>query len=220
VQYDAHRPIQELQQEDFIQFGRLLLCLTTNTLPVHLTNYQMSVEQMSRVYSVEMRDTVLWLLTPQQPPAQKGIEEFVRGIAGRITTTFDQNLQALDKVNADMMREIENGRVARLMMKLATINERPEFEGDRAWSENGERYMLKLFRDYVFHQVDNNGKPVLDMGHMLRCMNKLDIGSDERICLTSRDEQTSFLVSFKELKKMLTNAFGELVKGSKSGRGL
>ncbi|KAJ4017999.1 PAB-dependent poly(A)-specific ribonuclease subunit 3 [Fusarium irregulare] len=220
VQYDAHRPIQELQQEDFIQFGRLLLCLTTNTLPVHLTNYQMSVEQMSRVYSVEMRDTVLWLLTPQQPPAQKGIEEFVRGIAGRITTTFDQNLQALDKVNADMMREIENGRAARLMMKLATINERPEFEGDRAWSENGERYMLKLFRDYVFHQVDNNGKPVLDMGHMLRCMNKLDIGSDERICLTSRDEQTSFLVSFKELKKMLTNAFGELVKGSKSGRGL
>jgi PAB-dependent poly(A)-specific ribonuclease subunit 3 len=117
------------------------------------------------------------------------------------------------------MREIENGRAARLMMKLATINERPEFEGDRAWSENGERYMLKLFRDYVFHQVDNNGKPVLDMGHMLRCMNKLDIGSDERICLTSRDEQTSFLVSYKELKKMLANTFGELVKGSKSGRG-
>ncbi|OBS24055.1 hypothetical protein FPOA_04603 [Fusarium poae] len=201
VQYDAHRPIQELQQEDFIQFGRLLLCLTTNTLPVHLTNYQMSLEQMSR------------------PPAQKGIEEFVRGIAGRINSTFDQNLQALDKANTDVMREIENGRVARLMMKLATINERPEFEGDRAWAENGERYMLKLFRDYVFHQVDNNGKPVLDMGHMLRCMNKLDIGSDERVCLTSRDEQTSFLVSYKELKKMLANAFGELMKGSKSGRG-
>ncbi|KAJ4259597.1 PAB-dependent poly(A)-specific ribonuclease subunit 3 [Fusarium torreyae] len=219
VQFDARRSVQELQQEDFIQFGRLLLCLTTNTLPIHLTNFQMSLEQMSRVYSVELRDTVLWLLTPQQPPAQKGIDEFVRGIAGRITATLDQNLQALDKVNADMMREVENGRAARLMMKLATINERPEFDGDRAWSENGERYMLKLFRDYAFHQVDSNGNPVLDMGHMLRCMSKLEIGTDERICLTSRDEQTSFLVSYKELKKMLANAFGELVKGSKSGRG-
>ncbi|KAF5656672.1 poly(A)-specific ribonuclease [Fusarium heterosporum] len=218
VQFDAHRSIPELQQEDFIQFGRLLLSLTTNTLPIHLTNVQASLEQMSRVYSVELRDTVLWLLTPQQPPAQKGIDEFVRGISGRIAATLDQNLQALDKVNTDMMREVENGRAARLMMKLATINERPEFEGDRAWAENGERYMLKLFRDYAFHQVDNNGKPVLDMGHMLRCMNKLDIGSEERICLTSRDEQTNFLVSYKELKKMLGNAFGELVKSSKSGR--
>ncbi|RKK72357.1 PAB-dependent poly(A)-specific ribonuclease subunit PAN3 [Fusarium oxysporum] len=218
VQYDAHRSIQELQQEDFIQFGRLLLCLTTNTLPIHLTNFNMSLEQLSRVYSVELRDTVLWLLTPQQPPAQKGIEEFVRGIAGRITSTFDQNLQAYDKARADVMREVENGRVARLMMKLATVNERYDFNGDQNWSENGERYMLKLFRDYVFHQVDSNGNPVLDMGHMLRCMSKLDIGTEERICLTSRDEQTSFLVSYKELKKMLANSYGELVKASKSGR--
>ncbi|KAM5347128.1 hypothetical protein ACJ41O_010133 [Fusarium nematophilum] len=219
VQFDARRSMQDLQQEDFIQFGRLLLCLTTNTLPIHLTNMKMSLEQMSRTYSVELRDTVLWLLTPQQPPAQKGIDEFIRGIAGRITATFDENLLALDKTRQDVMREIENGRAARLMMKLATINERYEFDGDRAWSENGERYMLKLFRDYAFHQVDSNGNPVLDMGHMLRCMSKLEIGSEERICLTSRDEQTSFLVSFKELKKMLANSFGELVKASKSVRG-
>ncbi|KAF4448903.1 hypothetical protein F53441_7727 [Fusarium austroafricanum] len=219
VQYDAHRSIQELQQEDFIQFGRLLLCLTTNTLPIHLANLNASMEQMSRLYSVELRDTIIWLLTPQQAPAQKGIEEFVRGIAGRITATFDRDLQALDKMRADVMREVENGRAARLMMKLATINERGEFDGDRTWSENGERYMLKLFRDYAFHQVDSNGNPVLDMGHMLRCMSKLDVGTEERICLTSRDEQTNFLVSYKELKKMLANSYGELVKASKSGRG-
>ncbi|KAF4471264.1 poly(A)-specific ribonuclease [Fusarium albosuccineum] len=219
VQYDARRPVQDLQQEDLIQFGRLLLCLTTNTLPMHLTNIKGAVDQMSRTYSVELRDTIAWLLTPQ-PPAQKKIDEFVHGIAKQITSTFDHNLRALDKVNADLMREVENGRAARLMMKLATINERYEFDNDRSWSENGERYMLKLFRDYAFHQVDSNGNPVLDMGHMLRCMNKLDIGTEERICLTSRDDQTSFLVSYKELKKMLSNAFGELVKGSKTGRGL
>ena len=215
VQFDTRRPNAELQQEDFIQFGRLLLSLTTSTLPIHLTNMKLSMEQMSRTYSVEMRDTILWLLTPQQPAGTKGIEEFIRGIAGRIVATFDQSLHSNDKLNSDLYREIENGRIARLMMKLGTINERQEFDGDRTWSENGERYMLKLFRDYVFHQVDSNGNPVLDMGHMVRCLSKLDAGTDERICLTSRDEQTSFLISYKELKKQLGNAFGELVKGNK-----
>jgi PAB-dependent poly(A)-specific ribonuclease subunit 3 len=219
VQFDNRRPLQELQQEDFVQFGRTILCLTTNTLPAHLTNLKASMEQMSRTYSVELRDTVLWLLTPPQAPAQKSIDEFTRGIAGHIVTTLDQSFHRSDELTSELYRELENGRIARLMMKLGAVNERQEFEGDRSWSENGERYMLKLFRDYVFHQVDANGNPVLDMGHMIRCLNKLDAGSDERVCLTSRDEQTSFLVSYKELKKQLGNAFGELQKGSKQGKG-
>uniref|UniRef100_A0A8H7TVJ1 PAN2-PAN3 deadenylation complex subunit PAN3 n=1 Tax=Bionectria ochroleuca TaxID=29856 RepID=A0A8H7TVJ1_BIOOC len=213
VQFDNRRPVQELQQEDLIQFGRTILCIATLTLPTHLTNLKASIEQMSRTYSVELRDTILWLLTPQTPPAQKGIDEFIRGIATHTIAVFDQDLQTTDQLSSELYRELENGRIARLMMKLATVNERQEFDGDRAWSENGERYMLKLFRDYVFHQVDSNGEPVLDMGHMIRCMNKLDAGTDERICLTSRDEQTSFLVSYRELKKQLANAFGELQKG-------
>lgn len=219
VQFDNRRPLQELQQEDFVQFGRTILCLTTNTLPAHLTNLKASMEQMSRTYSVELRDTVLWLLTPPQAPAQKSIDEFTRGIAGHIVTTLDQSFHRSDELTSELYRELENGRIARLMMKLGAVNERQEFDGDRSWSENGERYMLKLFRDYVFHQVDANGNPVLDMGHMIRCLNKLDAGSDERVCLTSRDEQTSFLVSYKELKKQLGNAFGELQKGSKQGKG-
>ncbi|KAG8409435.1 PAB-dependent poly(A)-specific ribonuclease subunit 3 [Metarhizium acridum] len=174
---------------------------------------------MARSYSVELRDTIIWLLTPAQPPLQKTIEEFIRGIAGHIVTTLDQSQHQSDYLNSELYRELENGRIARLLLKLGCINERQELEGDRAWSENGERYMLKLFRDYVFHQVDGSGNPVLDMGHMLRCLNRLDAGTDESICLTSRDEQTSFIVSYRELKKQLGNAFGELQKTSKQSRG-
>ena len=100
-----------------------------------------------------------------------------------------------------------------------TINERYDLNGDQSWAETGDRYLLKLFRDFVFHQVDSSGNPVLNIGHMLGCLNKLDAGTEERICLTSRDEQTSFIVSYKELKKQLGNAFGELQKASKHGRG-
>jgi hypothetical protein len=46
---------------------------------------------------------------------------------------------------------------------------------DPHWSETGDRYLLKLFRDYVFHQVDSSGKPIVDIGHVLRCLNKASL---------------------------------------------
>ena len=55
---------------------------------------------------------------------------------------------------------------------------------------------------------------------MIRCLNKLDAGVDEKILLTSRDDQTSFVVSYKELKKQVAAAFGDLMKpaGTKPNR--
>lgn len=49
--------------------------------------------------------------------------------------------------------EYDNGRLLRLLLKLGTLNERPDHTGGE-WAETGERYILKLFRDYCFHQVD------------------------------------------------------------------
>lgn len=219
VQFEAQRPVAELQQEDLVNFGRLMLCLATNTLPNQLNNLQLSIEQLGRTYSAEIRDTIYWLLTPPQTPLQKGIEEFLRGIAIRLATCFEEEQQKRDDNYDVLLQSIENGRMARLLMKLATVNERPEFSGDPAWSENGSRYLLKLFRDYAFHQVDKDGNPVLDLGHMIRCMNKLDSGTEEQVCLTSRDEQTSFLVTYRELRKQLNAAFGDLQKASKQGQG-
>lgn len=57
---------------------------------------------------------------------------------------------------------------------------------DPTWAETGDRYMLKLFRDYVFHQVTEDGRPWLDMSHVVQCLNKLDAGAPEKVnvCLT------------------------------------
>ncbi|KAF4119877.1 PAB-dependent poly(A)-specific ribonuclease subunit 3 [Geosmithia morbida] len=214
VQYEARRPVQELQQEDLINFGRLMLGLATNTHPAHLNNLQTALDQLNRTYSAELRDSIIWLLTPQQPPQQKGIEEFLRGIAIRLASCYEEEQQKSDETNSVLLQAVENGRTARLLLKLAAINERPDFNGDQSWSENGGRYLLKLFRDYAFHQVDRDGNPVLDIGHMIRCMNKLDAGTEEQVLLTSRDEQTTFLVTYKELRKQLNAAFGELQKAA------
>lgn len=43
------------------------------------------------------------------------------------------------------------------------------------------RYMLKLFRDYVFHQVMEDGRPFLDMSHVISCLNRLDAGIPDKV---------------------------------------
>lgn len=82
-------------------------------------------------------------------------------------------LSYTDDLEDDLSKEYENGRLFRLLVKLGFINERPEFDLDPSWSETGDRYLLKLFRDYVFHQVYEDGSPVVDFGHVVECLNKV-----------------------------------------------
>lgn len=213
VQHDSQRPLQELQYEDFILLGRLVLALATANPAVVNSPTPAAVTLLARSYSAEMRDTVTWLLTPAQSLPSKTVDELLVGISSHLASAYDTALHATDTLTSELSRELENGRLVRLLSKLGFINERPEYDHDRNWSEVGERYMLKLFRDYVFHQVDANGAAVTDLGHVLRCLNKLDAGSEERVSLVSRDEQTVFVVSYRELRKQVMAAFGELGKG-------
>ena len=41
--------------------------------------------------------------------------------------------------------------------------------------------MLKLFRDYVFHQVMEDGRPFLDLAHVIACLNRLDAGIPDKV---------------------------------------
>jgi len=113
------------------------------------------------------------------------------------------------------MGELENARLVRLLCKFGFINERPEFDRDPRWSETGDRYIIKLFRDYVFHQVDENGNPVINLSHVLTHLNKLDAGADERLMLISRDEQSCLVVNYREIKLCIESAFNDLSRGSR-----
>lgn len=103
---------------------------------------------------------------------------------------------------------------------------------DGTWSETGDRYMLKLFRDYLFHMITDDGRPWLDHAHILQCLNKLDAGTTEKVRsfvlftffaslnkttilglqvnLMSRDEQSVLVVTYAELKHCLEQSFAEL----------
>ncbi|EEQ33764.1 PAB-dependent poly(A)-specific ribonuclease subunit PAN3 [Microsporum canis CBS 113480] len=213
--HDAQRSIADLQSNDMVSFGQLILTLGASSLAHNPTK---ALEHFSRAYSPQLYNSVFWLLgagpskDPQHPPTDRSIDVFITGISSQLISTFDSSLHVDDELTYDLSRELENARLVRLLTKLNFITERPEYDHDRHWSENGERYFLKLFRDYVFHQVDAQNAPVVDLGHVLTCLNKLDAGSDEKVTLISRDEQSCFVVSYKELKKGVEMSFQALMK--------
>ena len=104
---------------------------------------------------------------------------------------WQQSCSAVDKLEGELQSELENGRLVRLLCKFGFINERPEcvrpyhkswdwetwrnrrFDRDPKWSETGDRYIIKLFRDFVFHSVDETGNPVVNMSHVLTHLNKV-----------------------------------------------
>lgn len=231
VQYEQRRPLPELQQADLESLGRLILGLATRNQTAH-QNVPKALDLVSRSYTERLRACIAWLLTPPPLPqagteatqqsAEYNITALLTNIADKIVAAFDSTLHLEDDLTSNVMRELENGRLARLLAKLNVILERPEAPGTAAasaWSETGERYYLKLFRDYVFHQVDADGRPVMDLGHIVTCLNKLDAGIDEKIQLISRDEQNLFVVSYREVKRGFESAWAELIKASvASGR--
>nr|CCC95918.1 unnamed protein product [Trypanosoma congolense IL3000] len=117
--------------------------------------------------------------------------------------------------NADYLvsqcaKEVHNGRIMRLMIKLnfvmESLHEIPENS-----SEAHSRYALRLFSQYVFNQVDERHRARLDWGHVFHSLNKLDCGSEELVQLIGNDESNTILViSYHDLRTTLETTFEQL----------
>ncbi|KAF2219065.1 poly(A) ribonuclease subunit [Elsinoe ampelina] len=235
TQFESARSIQELQNEDFVQLGRLVLSIATRT-PSTVNTPAKNLDQIGRLYGDKMREVIDWLLAAPVNAAvgelsgERNIDTLLAMIASQTAATIDAYSHEADSLTSNLARELENARLVRLVTKMNLILDRPDSSApgqnpssgpqglnmtSSSWSETGERYYLKLFRDYVYHAVDAEGRPSLDLGRILACLNKLDAGVDEKILLVSRDEQNCFVVSFREVKRGLESAWAELMK---SGR--
>ncbi|KAL6308885.1 kinase-like domain-containing protein [Sparassis latifolia] len=204
LMYESHADIAFLQQEDLAMFGKLIISLCCNN-PAPMNNLVKSMETVGRHYSSDLKSVALFLIS--KPGPHKIIGQLFDMIGSRLLTEMDEMQNAVDRLEGELLTELENARLVRLLCKFGFINERPEFAREPRWSETGDRYIVKLFRDYVFHQVDEQGNPVVNLSHVLTCLNKLDAGTDERIMLVSRDEQSCLVVSYKEVKSCINSAF-------------
>lgn len=213
VQNDALLQVADLQRQDLKNFGLLMLSLGAH-VPDASQNPAKAMDQFSRHYGPQLQEAVFYLSSTINNQ-DKSIDHFINTMASPMISSFDSALHHDDQLNSELARETENGRLFRLIAKLDFINDRPEMEHGVQWSESGEKFFLKLFRDYLFQQVDSQGSPVVDLGHVLTCLNKLDAGSEEKVMLVTRDEQHCYIESYKDLKKAIESAFQELVKRSR-----
>jgi len=62
--------------------------------------------------------------------------------------------------------------------------------------------------------VMEDGRPFLDMAHVIACLNRLDAGVPDKVCLMSRDEQNVLVVSYAELKNCLEQSYGEVLSSA------
>jgi hypothetical protein len=90
-----------------------------------------------------------WQLLCTPPPTAPAPQE----LAPRLLIELGAAHDASDCLAHLLAREADNGRLLRLAIKLGMVNERPTYDGDPSWAETGDCYLLKLFRDFVFHQV-------------------------------------------------------------------
>lgn len=198
------------QQEDLVSLGKIVLALSCNSfIAIQRENIQQSMELVTTHYSNDLRNLIMYLLTNSQ--RAKSVNDLMPMIGARFYTALDNCMQRTDQLEVELQRDIESARMFRLLTKLGTVVDRTELNLDTAWAETGDRYMLKLFRDFVFHQVMEDGRPFLDMAHVIACLNRLDAGVPDKVCLMSRDEQNVLVVSYAELKNCLEQSYGEVL---------
>lgn len=234
LKYESRKQVvQAKQHEDIVLMGKLMLRLAAPVADASFAATQKALEDVASNYSDEFHSVLLRLLgliTRSQgtttategtslsssreinQPQYPTLDEIQHMLATRAFAHLEKTYHFADALEGELCKELDNGRLFRLMVKLGFINERPEFDFSMPWSETGDRFPLKLFRDYVFHQVDEDGNPVMDISHVVDCLNKLDAGADERVLLMSRDERSMLVLTYKDLRRYLTESFNELVQ--------
>jgi len=214
LEWESRKSVESLQAEDIRKLGRLILSLATGT-EITISSDPNTIARCERfclqTYSRELHNLTMTLLRSRTPPS---IVDICRALTSRVWDEMDLLGLSLRGTEQSLGAEFESGRILRIMLKLGFINERPEFGPNRRWAQSGDCYILTLFRDYVFHQADGGGNPVMDMGHVLMTLNKLDAADEEKIVLTSRDGKSMMVVSFADVARCLESAYHELCSGA------
>lgn len=195
LEFESRKTLPELQVEDITKMGYMLLSLAVRYM-VTPKNVEQALQLVQQHFSADLNHVMATLLIGTASVSQIG-----HLMSQRIHDELDQAMAANDALQSHLRSEYENGRILRLLLKLGLVNERPESVRAPQWSETGDRYVLKLFRDYVFHQAHLDGAPNLDVGHIISALNKLDCGDLEKILLSSRDNKDLIVVSFADVRR-------------------
>jgi len=226
-----YEQIQKDRLEDQRMLGNLLLALACRSYDRAISESDLARFRQS--YSLDMNNSILALLRLKyevnsfgrqslvQLRKEPEISDIMPFIGARFYTHLDETLKYADRIEKYARKQIESNRFFRMICKIASITERPQdLAIGSAWSETNERYLIKLLRDHLFHSVDSEGRPYLNITHVTTCLTKLEMKSSDNIMLYSRGGQGNvFICTYADLNEALEMAFAELTVSDCSTNG-
>lgn len=197
--------VRALQLSDLQRFGKVILELASATVPVSLRGGPLDsmLSHLSHSSTVGYSEAFLSTLKVLNEVNEEfDLASFYTHYLALRSLKLINGLQDLtDYFEGQLTSEVENGRLFRLMAKINFLCDRPDKE------DNGSMFVIKLFREFVFQSHDEFGKPVGDLSKVLVNLNKLDVGTDEKLLLISSEEDSCIIVSYKEVKDILDLTF-------------
>ncbi|PWV18658.1 hypothetical protein C3747_12g48 [Trypanosoma cruzi] len=199
---NSNPSIAVMMKQDIQALGIMLFQLSTRNLAARVDD---TLNQPMPGFS-----KTFWTLVKACLEGAPDIRDLCCALGERMSMEVAHQEGHADYLVTQCAKEIHNGRLMRLMVKLnfvlESLNDVPEHS-----TEAHNRYALRLFSQYVFNQVDENHRIRLDWGHVFHSLNKLDCGSEELVQLIGNDDGNTILViSYHDLRASLESAFEQL----------
>lgn len=164
-------------------------------------------------FSSELKALVCRLLRAETVSAS----ELLVAYGHRALPLLQQQQQLADAMEQLLFREATHNRLMFLLSKICFIADRPgPVCGEERWSALSERYIVGLFRDYLFFQRGSLNEPVLDLAHVFDGLAKCDTGAPESALLMSADGASVLLTPYKDIRRCIEKSFAELVAAAAS----
>lgn len=199
--------LRTLQIGDIIRLGRVIKELASATLPVSLRGgpFESTLSSLRSSSTVPLSEEFLAVLKVLNTVDDNfDLLQFYNYHLSQRTLGLLNGLQDLtDFYESQLLSEVENGRLFRLMAKINYVVDRRPQDPELS----GSLLVINLFRDFVFQTCNEFGKPVADLSKVLTNLNKLDAGVDEKVLLISREEDSCIIVSYKEVKDIIDLTF-------------
>ena len=195
LEFESRKALGDMQREDLFRLGCVALSVAARTT-IGPKDIDSGMTMLQQHFSPDLCQALGALLS-----GTRSAEQLCHLVYDKMCDELDFALAASDALHLNLQNEYENGRLLRLLLKLGCINERPEHALAPSWSETGDRYVLKLFRDYLFHQTNLDGVPQIDMGHIVSSLNKLDTADAEQVLLSSRNGKDILVASFHDINR-------------------
>lgn len=172
-------------------------------------NDALTVLQNMRIYSDDILNVLSFLVDHYNRSLPVSVTQISSIVAPQIVCDYSHVWLHTDTLDAELDRRLNSSRLFQLFSLFGFVLEWDDGSATSQYSETEDKYILRLFFDYMFHPYDNETNCLLDISHVIECLNRVDVGSEELILLASKDSKSLLVVSYADIRCSLVKVLSE-----------